>query len=190
MQKYKNNWRTCVNKFKIVNKIDDALIKEMIELDKLFFKGDDIAEFNRCKEWINKNSDIYTVLMQDDEVIGYINFMPVTDETYQAIKQGKLKDYELNASHIVKFIKDVPLKCLLASIVVREEHQDTETVIELWNGLLKKLQSLNVTISSVVADCVSADGEKFAKQRLNAKFITNSNGGKVFEGDIRGLNGA
>lgn len=75
----------------------------------------------------------------------------------------------------------------MTAVAIKEEYQDGEAIIELWNGLLNKLKSLNLTISSVVADCVSKHGEKFEKQRLNAKFITNSNGGKVYEGNIKKL---
>ena len=164
-----------MSKFNIVTRVDDNLIKEMIEIDKLFFKGDDIAEFNRCKEWVRCNPDIYTMLMQDDKVIGYINFMPITESAHQMVLQGKLKDYQLTSEHIVKFQSDKPLKCYLTAIAIREEYQDTEAIIKLWNGLLNKLKTLNLTISSVVADCVSNHGEKLVKQRLNAKFITNSN---------------
>lgn len=176
-----------MSKFNIVTRVDDNLIKEMIEIDKLFFKGDDIAEFNRCKEWVRCNPDIYTMLMQDDKVIGYINFMPITENAHQMVLQGKLKDYQLTSEHIVKFQSDKPLKCYLTAIAIREEYQDTEAIIKLWNGLLNKLKTLNLTISSVVADCVSNHGEKLVKQRLNAKFITNSNGGKIYEGNIKEL---
>jgi len=176
-----------MSKFNIVTRVDDNLIKEMIEIDKLFFKGDDIAEFNRCKEWVRCNPDIYTMLMQDDKVIGYINFMPITENAHQMVLQGKLKDYQLASEHIVQFQSNKPLKCYLTAIAIREEYQDTEAIIELWNGLLNKLKSFNLTISSVVADCVSSHGEKLVKQRLNAKFITNSNGGKIYEGNIKEL---
>ena len=77
------------------------------------------------------------------------------------------------------------LKCLLVGIVIRAEYQDTEAIIELWNGLLNKLKSMNLTISSVIADCVSEDGENFVKKQLNAEFITNSNGGKIYQGTIK-----
>ena len=176
-----------MSKFSIVNQVNETLIKEMIELDKLVFKGDDIGAFDKCKEWVKCNPDIYTMLMQDDKVIGYINFMPLTENAHQMVLQGKLKDYQLSSEHIVQFQSQKPLKCFLTAIAIREEYQDTEAIIELWNGLLNKLKLLNLTISSVVADCVSKHGEKLVKQRLNAKFITNSNGGKVYEGNIKEL---
>lgn len=174
-----------MSKFSIVNQVNETLIKEMIELDKLVFKGDDIGAFDKCKEWVKRNPDIYTVLMQDDKVIGYINFMPITDESYNKIKEGKLKDYELNNDDIISFSNCKPLKCLFTSIVIKPEHQDTQAIIELWNGFINKLKTMKINISSIVIDCVSEMGEKFIKQHLNVKFITNSHNGKIYEGNIK-----
>lgn len=173
-----------MNKFSIVHHVNDTIIKEMIEIDKLFFKGNDVGVFDKCKEWIKSNKDIYTVLMQDKRVVGCINFMPITEEAYQKVLQGKLKDYQISKNDIIQFKSKKPLKCFLIGIVIRTEYQDSDAIIELWNGFLNKLKSMNLTISSVVADCVSEQGENFVKQRLNAKFITNSKGGKIYEGNI------
>lgn len=176
-----------MSKFRIVNQVNDTLIKEMIELDKLVFKGDDIGDEDKCKEWVGINPDIYTVLMADNKVIGYINFMPITDESYNKIKEGKLKDYELNTDDIISFSNCKPLKCLFTSIVVHPDHQKGLALKTLWKGFLNKLKSLNLTISSVIMDCVSYLGEKCAKSYLGAEFITNSHNGKIYEGNIKEL---
>lgn len=176
-----------MSKFSIVNQVNETLIKEMIELDKLVFKGDDIGAFDKCKEWVKRNPDIYTVLMQDDKVIGYINFMPITDESYNKIKEGKLKDYELNNDDIISFSNCKPLKCLFTSIVIHPEHQKGLELARLWKGFINKLKSLNLTIVSVIMDCVTEMGEKCAKNYLGARFITNSNNGKIYEGNIKEL---
>jgi len=174
-----------MSKFSIVNQVNDTLIKEMIELDKLVFKGEDIGTFDKCKEWVEINPDIYTVLMADNKVIGYINFMPITDIAYQAIKQGKLKDYELSNDDIIAYSSHKPLKCLFTSIVIHPDHQTGLELIRLWKGFLDKLKSLNLTITSVIMDCVTEMGEKCAKNYLGAQFISNSNNGKIYEGNIR-----
>lgn len=174
-----------MSKFNIVTRVDDNLIKEMIELDKLVFKGDDIGAFNKCKKWVEINPDIYTVLMADNKVIGYINFMPITDTSYNKVKQGKLKDYELNNDDIILFSNCKPLKCLFTSIVIHPDHQTGLALTRLWKGFINKLKSLNLTIVSVIMDCVTEMGEKCAKNYLGAQFITNSNNGKIYEGNIK-----
>ena len=176
-----------MSKFSIVNQVNDTLIKEMIELDKLVFKGDDIGDEDKCKEWVGINPDIYTVLMADNRVIGYINFMPITDTAYNKVKQGKLKDYELSIDDIVAYSSHKPLKCLFTSIVIHPDHQTGPTLKRLWKGFIDKLKSLNLTIVSVIMDCVTEMGEKCAKNYLRARFITNSNNGKIYEGNIEEL---
>ena len=177
-----------MNKFKIINKVNDDLIKKMIELDKLVFKGDDIGAFDKCKEWVGINPDIYTVLMTDNKVIGYINFMPITDTAYNKVKQGKLKDYELSTDDIVaSYSSPKPLKCLFTSIVIHPDHQTGLELARLWKGFINKLTSLNLTIASVIMDCVTEMGEKCVKNYLGARFITNSNNGKIYEGNIKEL---
>lgn len=176
-----------MSKFSIVNQVNDTLIKEMIEIDKLFFKGDDIGTFDKCKEWVGINPDIYTVLMADNKVIGYINFMPITDTAYNKVKQGKRKDYELGKDDIIAYSSNKPLKCLFTSIVIHPDHQKGLALTRLWKGFINKLKSLNLTIVSVIMDCVSYLGEKCAKNYLGARFITNSNNGKIYEGNIKEL---
>ena len=174
-----------VSKFSIETRVNDAIIKEMIELDKLVFSAEDIGTFDECKEWIEINQDIYTVLKFDNKVIGYINFMPITDKAYQAIKQGTLKDYQLKSNQIVKFTKNIPMKCLFTSIVIHPKFQTGLAITILWKAFLNKLQSLDLTISSVIMDCVTEIGEKCAKNYLGAKFITYSHNGKIYEGNIK-----
>ena len=174
-----------MSKFKILNQVNDAIINEMIALDKLVFRGNDIGAFEKCREWVNINPDIYTVLMLDNDVIGYINFMPITNHAYEAIKQGQLKDYELDKNDIITFSRDKPLKCLFTSIVIHPDHQAGLSLTRLWKGFLKKIKLLNVTISSVIMDCVSEIGEKCAKSYLGAQYITNSHNGKIYESDTK-----
>ena len=176
-----------MSKFSIVNQVNDTLIKEMIELDKLVFKGDDIGDEDKCKEWVGINPDIYTVLMADNKVIGYINFMPITDTAYNKVKQGKLKDYELSIDDIVTYSSHKPLKCLFTSIVIHPDHQTGFALNRLWQGFIDKIKSLNITISSIIMDCVSNIGKKCAIKHLKAKFITNSENGEIYEGNIKEL---
>lgn len=176
-----------MSKFRIETRVNETLIKEMIELDKLVFKGDDIGDEDKCKEWVGINPDIYTVLMADNKVIGYINFMPITDTAYNKVKQGKLKDYELSIDDIVAFQSHKPLKCLFTSIVIHPKFQTGLELALIWKGFINKLKSLNLTIVSVIMDCVTEMGEKCAKNYLGAQFITNSNNGKIYEGNIKEL---
>lgn len=176
-----------MSKFSIETRINDTYIQEMIKLDNLVFKGKDIGDETKCKEWVKINPDIYTILMESNKVIGYINFMPITEMCYNNFTKGNLKDYELSTDDIIPFTKRKPLKCLLASIVIKPEYQNSQAIIELWNGFINKIKTMEIIISSIVIDCVSEMGEKFIKRNLNVKFITNSHNGKIYVGNLMEL---
>ena len=169
-------------KLKIINKVDDEIIKKMIEIDAMVFKEEDRGTLEGCKKWVKCNPNIYTVLMYDDEVIGYINFMPITTDAYIKIYNGQLKDYELQPKDIINFFENGTFNCLFTSIVIKPEHQNTNAVRELWNGFLDNIKQKKLKIDKVIIDCVSEDGEKFVKRNFKAKYITNSYQGKIYEG--------
>ena len=173
--------------FEVKYRADDTLINGMIELDNLVYNGDDVGVEDKCKEWLKVNPDIYTILMCGDKVVGYINFMPLNDEAYDLIKLGKLKDCQLTTKHLMEFKTGEALKCLLTSIVIHPNYQMGSAIVWLWRGFIAKLQALNLNIESVIMDCVTDIGERCAVKYLDAKFITNSNGGKIYEGRIKDL---
>lgn len=172
------------SRLKILYKVNEDIINKMIELDGMVFKEEDRGTLKGCKEWLKCNPDIYTVILYDDEVIGYINFMPITTDAYVKIYKGQLKDYELQPKDIIKFFENGTFNYLFTSIVIKPEYQDTNVVRELWNGFLKNLMQKEIGVDKVIADCVSQDGENFVKRNLKARFITNSDNGKIYEGYI------
>ncbi len=172
------------SRLKILYKVNEGIINKMIELDEMVFKEEDRGTLEGCKKWLKCNPDIYTVLMYDNEVIGYINFMPITNDAYSKIYNGQLKDYELQPTDIIKFSNKKPSNCLFTSIVINPEYQDTNAVGELCNGFLENLKHRNFKINKVIFDCVSESGENFVTRNFKAKYITNSNQGKIYEGSI------
>lgn len=163
----------------------EELLKQAIDLDKSVFEDNDIGDFNKCKEWLNINKEIYTILLFNNKVVGYINFMPITRDCYCKIKKGELKDYQINISDILPFEKDKEYNCLMTSIVIHKEFRNGIAVQRLWNGFKDKLLAFkkrNIKISLIIMDCVTDIGEKCAINYLNAKYVCNSNGGKIYEG--------
>ena len=132
------------SRLKILNKVDEDIIKKMIEIDAEVFNEEDRGTLEGCKKWVKCNPDIYTVLMYDDEVVGYINFMPITADAYIKIYNGQLKDYELQPKDIIRFFENGTFNCLFTSIVIKPEHQDTNAIIELWNGFLENLKQKKI----------------------------------------------
>lgn len=173
-------------KWKIEYVMTEERLQQALALDKDVFEIKDTVDYNKLKEWISVNEDIYTILTHNDKVVGYINCVPVTDRCYQLFKQGKLKDGQVTKNDILPF-KVGDNKCLFTSICIAKEYRDSEAIIKLSKGFRKKVRRLkkkSINISSVIVDCVSIDGIKYTINHLNGKYICNSEGGKVYEGNL------
>ena len=174
-------------KWKISYRMTDKMMNQALCLDEETFDESDTGTFALCKEWYRKNKKIYTVLKLNGEVVGYINFMPLTDECYQQFRQGKCKDVNLHKKDIALFSKNKKNKCLLLSINIRKDLRDSKAIVLLWNGFIKRIRKWHkkgVIVSSVLFDCVSPDGIKYAVKHFDAKYICDSDGGKIYEGTL------
>jgi hypothetical protein len=172
--------------FKIQQSMSLKELKESILLDKDTYEDKDAGILELCLSWYQKNPLVYTVIKCNDEVIGYINFLPLKKSCYMLYKSGKIHDWQIKPKDIDNYIPNNAYNCLLTSIVLKEEYRDGQTVKLLWNGFLEKLQNFkkqNINIDYVLADCVSDDGEKFVK-KLGFYFVCEHEGGKIFEGKI------
>lgn len=161
----------------------DENVLGAIKVDRAVFKGFDVGNFQTCKNWLSVNEEIYTFLKRDNKVIGYINFMPITEDCYKSFLKGDYKDYEINTKDISPFCKGKNL-CLFDSVAILEEYRCKDAIKALWGGLQRKVENLQqrgVIVKSYVMDCVSNKGIKFA-ERLHAKFIRWTETGAIFEG--------
>lgn len=166
----------------------DEDLKQAIALDGESYSAEEnVGIFSLCKEWYNKNPLMYTVMKHEGEVIGYVNFLPLTKDSYEKYKAGEMHDYEIREDDIETYEFDKHYNALLTSIVIKEDYRNGEAIKLLWDGFLDKLshlKKLGIEIDNVLADCVSKDGEKFVGDRLGFDYITESKDGKIFEGQI------
>ena len=175
------------NKWEIYYKMDDETLKEAIELDKQTFDDIDTVSFDHCKSWLKRNDQIYTVLKYDGELVGYTNFIALTDECYNRYREGAGKDYFLQSTDVVPFKKGKNNKCLMLSIVIKKEYRDGEAIKILSGALRDRINDFEkqgIHISHVIQDCVSMDGIKFALNFFNARYVCDSLGGKIYEAKL------
>jgi hypothetical protein len=72
------------------------------------------------REWVGVNPDIYTFVFdrRDDKVGGYINAMPVSNECFDKIKAGEIRDNQITSNDVVAFLRNQTLKVYLMSVVI------------------------------------------------------------------------
>ena len=74
------------------NSLKDDYLEQMLKLDESNYSEDDKGTYSMCMDWYSVNNDIYIILLYDNKVVGYINFIALTKEAYQ---NSKLHKYEI-----------------------------------------------------------------------------------------------
>lgn len=154
-----------------------AQVSEMIALDNESYEGKDQGVYKTCQSWYKKNNNIYTILLLNNKVIGYINFVPLTEQAYERFLRLELDDSGLCESDIEKYEANKAYSFLIMSVVVGLEHRHGQAIKLLTNGFRQKLQwlqSQNITITRVLADCVSKEGEAYIS-RLGLQKLKKTN---------------
>lgn len=166
--------------YKVVYDVDDEILSELIKLDKTFYDVSDIGSFELCRQFLSKNKDIYTVLMKDENPVGYISFFPISKAAYSKFKNGQLRDYQLTVDDILPFSEEKELDCIFSSIVIDKKLHKSKAIACLLRGFLNHIQGLNVKINRIIFDCVSDEGEKLALI-FGSTPIPNKSNRKIFE---------
>lgn len=65
---------------------DLNLLKQLTELDKKVFEEPYWTNYDLALSWHNKNKDVFTFLMDDNKLIGYLCILPIADKMYSRIK--------------------------------------------------------------------------------------------------------
>ena len=127
------------------------------------------------------------VELKDDELIGYINFMPVTDGAYKKFREGKLTEQNLTAKDVKILKPNKEYHCLFLSVVIDKKYQNTEAFTMLISNFYKNtknyLQTHNIIIKSILADCVNKKMEQFVKNSGFKRVFKNENY-NIYEGNI------
>lgn len=161
LEKYKN--------FKVLKDelITPDIIKQINDLDKLFFKKEYLWDYEYQLNIYNKNKNSFVMVTDNNNnLIGYINYLCITKDTYFKMKMSNTTVDDFSLDEISKFKKNTDNYITINSVVIKTEYQDSYIIKLLTNNLLKKLRQLNRSgypISGIDAIAISKDGRHFCE---------------------------
>lgn len=163
--------------------LNETELQQAIELDRQAYSNKDlVGSLEKCKQWLQVCPDMYIALYENKKMVGYINFVPLTAKCFDKFKNGKMCDNQINARDILPFRKGENF-CLLMSIVIRKEYQNTKAIILLTQALLDRIDNFakkGIYIPQFLAECVSVDGKKFITRTFDCKKVSNSKNGEIY----------
>lgn len=148
------------------------------------------------KRWIRINPDIYTFLFDrsKNEPAGYINAMPIDEETYKKIRNGTILDRDILPKNIMPFSQNESIKIYIMSIAIGENYRSIgdglfhRSFVRLVSGFIEKIyyytRQHQVKVTHFIAVAWTDDGIKMCGQLGMEKVGEDQFGDGVYEIEI------
>lgn len=152
----------CADETRIVD-----LLKDAIAIDSQSYREDFVGILDRCIDWYKANPDIYTFATNlEGKTIGYVNAMPIEEETYQLMLNGDFFDNEIPPEAIVQLTFPGEFFLYFCSIGVDRQYKNTQLFRTLFDAFIAKLHRWHddgFIAKRIISDAVTRDGAKMCE---------------------------
>ena len=144
--------------YKLVDNIEEYL-DDIITLDDDFYDQAYLWDNDYQRKVYDRNHDSFIAVSLDNKLVGYINYLSITKELYDQMKESNEIVDDFKLEDIIPFSDEIYLT--VNSIVILKEHQDGEVIKIINNEFLKKINNLSIKGINTIA--ISPDGNKWAQ---------------------------
>ena len=145
--------------YKLVDNIEEY-IDDIITLDDDFYDQAYLWDNDYQRKVYDRNHDSFIAVSLDNKLVGYINYLSITKELYNQMKESNEIVDDFKLEDIIPFGDEIYLT--VNSIVILKEHQDGEVIKIINNEFLKKINNLSIKGINTIA--ISPDGNKWAQK--------------------------
>lgn len=166
--------------------ITPEMILEAIKIDNEVFRDISPEKLDTCMLWLKQSPDIYTMVLDDDKVVGYINAMPTTRQVIDLLRDSfNMPSVADVYPYNILSYSDPNISALyIHSIAVHPSYQDTGTIDFLLGKFFMRLAKTlgnKAKALTFLACVISEDGEKLCN-RLGLVRVIDYGNLKVYEG--------
>lgn len=159
--------------------VTPEMVKQAVEIDHLVYPAKYQASLDLCMQWYKRNPEIY-IMAKDvttNQIVGYINAMPLSSREYNILKQGEIIDNIIENEAIELY--DLPdcYSLYFSSVAIAPEYHNTSLLKSLYDAFYIKLIELSnreIFFTEILADAVSPQGEKLCKY-IGMRLLCRSN---------------
>jgi hypothetical protein len=166
----------------ILREFDPVVIAQCRALDAMVYDAKyQMGERDELRQ-IRANPRSRVVARYQDELVGYLEFIPLTEQGFDAFLGARdaVFDLQLDAEMVSPWHHDRPVDLYLASMVVSREFQSKGVTLPLLRGLylaLKELRAEGRRLGRVGATGVSVAGRRFLHTMLGMQDLHEVPGG-------------
>ena len=157
-------------------------INKIKELDKKFYKDEYLWDNEYQNSIYEKNKETFILIKDSVKLIGYLNYLCITKETYLKMKESNITIDEFNLNEIVPFVKGDNY-ITINSIVIDRKYQNSNIIKEINDAFLLKLQQLNereIEIYGINGIAISRDGQKYFESLGFSKYKELEDGNNLY----------
>ncbi len=144
------------------SELSNDFIYEILEIDKETYDTDLLGDFDSLNGRLQASLESYLLLYDQENLIGYITFFPISDDLYEKITTlDMVFDDNIEPADLVPYSDNYHL--YLLSIVIKKSHRDKDGIKLLlaeFTSFLKEKEKLGYRLSEITALAVSDDGQK------------------------------
>jgi hypothetical protein len=152
---------------------------QMVEIEKNYWDKKLISSPEVTFAWYNHNPWTLVAVRDIEKNIlaGHVSLIPIDDEIFLKIKDGKYIDTEIPIEHIKKYNKQGNYKLYCCSIAIDPLYKGSKAfkiMIKEYANRFNLLEKKGLIFTDVISDSITSKGEKLSKF-LGMKLINNSN---------------
>jgi len=173
--------------------MDAKLISSILEIDALVYPDHLRGTFDEVYGRFKANRDMFVLLLDAEDIIGYICFFPVKDALYDSIlNEDRIFDSDISSDMIEAYVPNKTHKLYFISAVIHPSYQGRGLSNLLVDGLCQFLVGKSkegISFSTALATSVTPEGEFLCKRLgfTEIKRLPGPSGYAVHELDISDL---
>lgn len=157
--------------------VDD--IVESYKIEQQLLRKDLISSVGDVVKWYEYNFYCMHGIRDKatEKLVGFVNAIPLTDESFELMKSGVFPDVNISTAHIRKFDYPDFYKLYISSICIAPEYQNSEAFKILYDSLINIILDLAVThevfFTELLSDACTQNGERLS-HAIGMKYLRGS----------------
>lgn len=168
--------------------LEDFRLMEKMEAD--YYSSEYITPAEEAYQWHRHNPLTGIVLAKGNNIVGFLDILPVSNATCLKIMAGRFNDKDMKTEDVLTLEEMMskehqPVSLFVSCAVVHPDYRGKGVTAHLFREYIKHLHQMikwGIEFDKVVGDCVTPEGERFS-QKIGMNYHASSDHGtKIYTG--------